>query len=1282
MKKRNIKVLAMFMSFVMAFSNAAAIPVFAAPEADEFGIETNVDISEDDDFTDILEDRFQEEDETEYFESEGEFEEEESEIYEDDVTYIAENEWNDNKGDANVFDLGEMINGTIDTQDDVDYYKFVLDETGEVLLDFTSYMDSYTIALYMNSDRIWESEKQLEDGSDSRKDSYKFDLEVGTYYIRISGNDAIGNYKIVSDFNNSGANEIEANSSMEYANSITIGDTIRGMISMTDEYDYYKFEVSSYQLFRFEVKSYVSSFIFRIYDGNGNKVFDSGDIKVDSEKNYKKVSEELDLDSGTYYICFTNTGDTGAYTGTYEIETKGTAANYTETEHNDTRDQANDIALPTEIRGRIGFGDEWDYYRFSVTAGGNLNVDVKSYLEKYIVRVYDSNGKLVFDEELDRKSGEKYRYDGFNVKLENSGTYYLCFTNRESCKGDYTIALSMDEEKVAKPTGTEFKKEESGKTVLYVDGEALTEYTGFIYVDDKWYYVQNGVLAEDKRGFVDYEGEKFLVVDGMLDTTANGLVQDPENTYDWYFCASGQVQSQYTGLAEYDGEWFYVRDGKLASDLSGWIEYDGHEFNVKNGKVDSSAYIYTDYDTYSVEVGDKTTVKLIVDSFFADTSTIKWVSADPTIATISADTENNLQGIINGVAPGKTTITVSAGDAKTTFNVTVWEIYVESIALDRELLNIYPGATGKLSISITPENTSPTTFTWESSNNQVATVKPSDDEKSAIVTGVKEGSATITVTSKNGHTASCVVKVENDEPVIKNVTGVTLDKTSMTMDIDETQILTATVKPTDATNTAVIWSTSDKTVATVDSKGIVTAVGAGTVTITAKTEDGGFPASCKVIVTEPLTEPVYVTGVSLNETKLQLTVGDSETLEATVDPSDASDKTVNWSSDNEEVATVDEKGKITAVTAGTATITVTTEDGDFSASCKVTVLAKSEPTTTPTPTPEPIGTGMNKDESGKTVYYKDGEAQTKYTGLVNVDDSWYYVQKGVVVENKRGYVDYEGGKFLVVDGVLENTANGLVQDPDHPDDWYFLSSGQAQTQYTGLALYDGEWFYVDKGRLDTKIAAYIEYDGGVFYVGAGRILSEVNGLAQDPNGGDWYYLANGQVQNQYTGLAQYDGAWFYVEQGRLAQEYLTMVEYDGAMFCSEYGMIVDVDKLSSTDVIIAWANNVRKIHGIDLLHKNDTLSTPAQIRASEVADDYSDIRPNGKEWWTVLKEYGISAVVAQCKAKSDGNPEMVVQSWVDENSKEIFNQKYQNVGAGMIKKESDIYAYWVLLLME
>ena len=117
---------------------------------------------------------------------------------------------------------------------------------------------------------------------------------------------------------------------------------------------------------------------------------------------------------------------------------------------------------------------------------------------------------------------------------------------------------------------------------------------------------------------------------------------------------------------------------------------------------------------------------------------------------------------------------------------------------------------------------------------------------------------------------------------------------------------------------------------------MVTALKAGTATITVTAEDGGKTATCQVTVNAK----VYnVESVSLDKTNITLTEGDSETLTATVSPSNATNKNVIWKSSNTSVATVN-NGKVTAIKAGTATITVTTDDGGKTATCQVTVEAK------------------------------------------------------------------------------------------------------------------------------------------------------------------------------------------------------------------------------------------------------------------------------------------------------------------------------------------------------
>ena len=166
------------------------------------------------------------------------------------------------------------------------------------------------------------------------------------------------------------------------------------------------------------------------------------------------------------------------------------------------------------------------------------------------------------------------------------------------------------------------------------------------------------------------------------------------------------------------------------------------------------------------------------------------------------------------------------------------------------------------------------------------------------------------------------------------VTGVTLNKTGITLEVDGSETLTATVAPDNATNKKVTWKSDKPEIATVDANGKVTAVKVGEATITVTTEDGGKTATCKVTV-EAAT--IAVTGVTLNKTELTLEVDGSETLTATVAPDDATNKEVTWSSDKPEIVTVDATGKVTGVAIGEATITVTTEDGGKTATCKVAV---------------------------------------------------------------------------------------------------------------------------------------------------------------------------------------------------------------------------------------------------------------------------------------------------------------------------------------------------------
>ena len=169
------------------------------------------------------------------------------------------------------------------------------------------------------------------------------------------------------------------------------------------------------------------------------------------------------------------------------------------------------------------------------------------------------------------------------------------------------------------------------------------------------------------------------------------------------------------------------------------------------------------------------------------------------------------------------------------------------------------------------------------------------------------------------------------------VTGVSLNTDSLTLEEGGTATLTATITPSNATDQNVTWSSDNQNVATVDQNGEVTAVSAGTATITVTTEDGSKTATCVVTVTAAT---VPVTGVTLSQTQASLYYNRTPNtliLTATVAPDNATNQAVTWTSSNPSVAKV-ENGVVTALARGTAVITATAADGSgASASCTVTV---------------------------------------------------------------------------------------------------------------------------------------------------------------------------------------------------------------------------------------------------------------------------------------------------------------------------------------------------------
>ena len=338
-------------------------------------------------------------------------------------------------------------------------------------------------------------------------------------------------------------------------------------------------------------------------------------------------------------------------------------------------------------------------------------------------------------------------------------------------------------------------------------------------------------------------------------------------------------------------------------------------------KVIPVTSMWLDKSELELTEGDEAVLTATVMPENATDKTVTWTSSNTSVATVT-------NGKVKAVKAGTATITAKAGDksAKCTVTVLPSFIAVTSVTLDKTTLGLVEGDQAVLTATVSPDNATEPAVTWTTSNASFATVED------GMVTAVKAGTAVITAKAGD-KSAKCTVTVT---AAFVPVTSVTLNKTTLEMTEGDEATLTATVKPDNATDKTVTWTSSDATVATV-MDGKVKALKAGSVTITATA--GEKSATCAITVKAKV---IPVTSITLDKTTLSLTAGDEATLIATVKPDNATDKTVTWTSSDPSVATVAD-GKVHAVKLGIAVITA--KAGDKTATCTVTVAAKVIPVT-------------------------------------------------------------------------------------------------------------------------------------------------------------------------------------------------------------------------------------------------------------------------------------------------------------------------------------------------
>lgn len=340
--------------------------------------------------------------------------------------------------------------------------------------------------------------------------------------------------------------------------------------------------------------------------------------------------------------------------------------------------------------------------------------------------------------------------------------------------------------------------------------------------------------------------------------------------------------------------------------------------------------IILDRTEVSMHEGDTLTLSATVLPAYASVKDLEWSSSNMSVATVSAD------GVVSVVGIGSAVITASATDGsevKATCMVTVTEVPVSGISLNKTTAYLKWGESLELVATIQPANATNKELTWSSTADYVTV------SKDGLVTAVYPGANDMVG-------SSVVITASSCDPAIKAECVVTIAPTpaesikllqpaKTELKAGETLQLVAEVSPEEATDKSVRWTSSDSEIATVDSKGVVTAIGVGEVEITA-TDSAGHTARVRLTVVPTLSDSVVIPEPATKVFK----AGETIQLTATIYPATTTDKSVTWKSSDENIATVDANGLVTATGVGTVTITVITADGK---TCDIVLTVEATP---------------------------------------------------------------------------------------------------------------------------------------------------------------------------------------------------------------------------------------------------------------------------------------------------------------------------------------------------
>jgi uncharacterized protein YjdB len=367
------------------------------------------------------------------------------------------------------------------------------------------------------------------------------------------------------------------------------------------------------------------------------------------------------------------------------------------------------------------------------------------------------------------------------------------------------------------------------------------------------------------------------------------------------------------------------------------------------------------YSEVTLNVGEYFDLSVSLTPADSTESSLTWQSLDTGIVSVSQS------GRLIGLKPGKTSVMVSTQGGKNSFcTVTVLQA-AKSMKLDETSIVIGIGESYTLDAVFDPDGTSVTDGKWTSLDTSIATV-----DEAGKVTGVKGGYTVVSFTSVDGgFTGFCMVKVE------ELITKIIVNPSSYILGLGNTVTIDAQITNGDTvSDTELEWYSDDESVATVDKYGMITGVDYGTATITVEAVEGEAKAFVKIEVVREVTK------IELSESYITVIVGHTQTLYATVSPSNATYNKVNWkvmdpgmTKEDNSVALVDTDGVVTGIKKGNAWVVASAQDNSGkTARCFVLVI-------------EPIAaTGITVSDSEITLMPGESKTITSHIKPVSSTD--------------------------------------------------------------------------------------------------------------------------------------------------------------------------------------------------------------------------------------------------------------------------------------------------------